>query len=52
MTNENRKMHVTLSMPCDTENLPERRWYFCCHFTEVSTAIEADGASIHSQGFG
>ena len=49
---ENIKMHVTLSMSCDIENLPEIKLYLCSQFTEVSNATDYDGASRHSKGAG
>ena len=45
-----RKMHITLSVPFYIDILPDRQYYVCSHFTEVSTATESDVLSGHSKG--
>ena len=45
----NRKMYVTLSMPCDIENLSGIHCYVCIDFTELSTENTPDGSSRHSK---
>ena len=46
----NRKIHITLSMPCDIYSLSDIQFYVWSHFKEVSTETKSDVASGKYKG--